>query len=176
MQEIFMQKKIFTYCIILISLCVGILFGSCSSYFNSLKHLKVSPETLAQNSRMVLLASQDDKLKIVAKMTYLNEIDNSIYRNREYFFLEIFNDDEDVILPDSMQITMFNRKPLWIRPINTDELDDILVLENELSSGYLIAFRRASAFEQKKINIELSITNFKKGVFDFSYVLLKSKL
>ncbi|RDU63594.1 hypothetical protein CQA53_08220 [Helicobacter didelphidarum] len=156
--------------------CIILLLYGCSSYFGKNEHLTIAPQTLAQNSRMVLLSSQDSKLKIAARLTYLNEIDSSIFHGREYFFLEIFNDDENIVLPDSMQLTMFNRKPLWIRQINQKELDDMLVLENDLSDGYLIAFRRANAFEQKKIQIALSLPNYRVGVFDFSYILLKTKL
>lgn len=164
------------YMPLLFLLCGVLTLISCSSYFSNVEHLKTSIETLAQNSRVVLLVSKDDRLKIVARLTYLNEIDSGLYHDREYFFLEIFNDDDNVVLPDSMQITLLNKKPLWMRPIQADELDESLVLENKLSSGYLIAFRKVSPFDQKNMKLELSITDFPTSIFDFSYATLQTKL
>lgn len=157
-------------------LCFCFLFLGCSTYFTKSGDDTTPPQVLAQNSRIVLLSSSDEKLKIAARMTYLNSIDSSIFNNREYFFLEIFNDDEEVILPDSMQISMFGRKPLWIRKIDSNEYDDMILLENSLSEGYLIAFLPAGAFEQKRIKVDLKIANFDKATFDFSYAVLKTRL
>lgn len=159
---------------LLLLFCV-LCFG-CSSYFSKSEFLDTPTELLAQNSRMVLLSGVDEKLKIAARLTHLNSLDSSIYNGREYFFLEIFNDDEYVIVPDSMQLSMFGIKPLWIRPIEAREFDDLLVLHNNLSNGYLIAFRYPSVFEKKNMKIELNIETFKPAVFDFSYIILDSKL
>lgn len=152
------------------------LFIGCTTYFSQTDFLNTPPELLAQNSRVVLLSSSDEKLKIAARLTHLNELDSSIYNGREYFFLEIFNDDDYVVLPDSMRITMFGRKPLWMREVESREFDDILLLYNTMSYGYLIAFRTPSVFERKKMQVKLSIESFKPAVFDFSYIVLQSKL
>lgn len=153
-----------------------VFFISCSSYFTKSEHLNAPPQLISQNSRVVLLSSKDDKLKIIARMTYLNPIDSSVFYNREYFFLEIFNDDENVIVPDSMQLSMFGKKPLWFRKVDNNEYDDVIMLENNLSSGYLIAFRQAGAFEQKRIKVDMKISNFSTATFDFSYAVLKTHL
>ncbi|GAB0172932.1 hypothetical protein NHP164001_09480 [Helicobacter trogontum] len=153
-----------------------VFYLGCSSYFSKSEFLDTPPELLAQNSRMILLSGADKKLKIAARLTHLNSLDSSIYNGREYFFLEIFNDDEYTVMPDSMQLSMFGRKPLWIRPIDTRELDDLLTLQNNLSSGYLIAFRYPSVFEKKSMKVQLSIESFEPAVFDFSYIILDSKL
>ncbi|WP_202391495.1 hypothetical protein [Helicobacter saguini] len=166
-------------------------FSSCSSYFSKSANEQTPPQQLAQNSRIVLLSGSDDtfksqnvaqnenkgeKLKIAVRMTYLNPLDSSIFHNREYFFLEIFNDDEDVLLPDSMQVSMFGRKPLWLRKVDKNELDSMLKLENTLSEGYLIAFRPAGPFEQKHIKVVLNIATFEPATFDFSFAILKTYL
>lgn len=164
-----MQK----FLIFFLMLCV---FSGCSTYFTKGEGMQISPQVLSQNSRVALLSSSDEKLKIAMRMTYLNDIDSSLFHNREYFFLEIFNDDEDVVLPDSMQISMFNRKPLWIRKVESSELDSILKLENSLAEGYLIAFRPVGPFEAKKIKVDMKIANFKDASFDFSYSILKTRL
>lgn len=166
------SKKLLTY--FLFFFCY--LFVGCATYFSKADFLETPPELLAQNSRVVLLSSSDQKLKIAARLTHLNDIDRSLYNGREYFFLEIFNDDDYVVLPDSMRITMFERKPLWVRQIESRELDDILLLYNTMSYGYLIAFRPPSVFERKKMKIKLSIESFKPAIFDFSYIILESKL
>ena len=83
---------------LLLLFCV-LCFG-CSSYFSKSEFLDTPTELLAQNSRMVLLSGVDEKLKIAARLTHLNSLDSSIYNGREYFFLEIFNDDEYVIVQD----------------------------------------------------------------------------
>lgn len=159
---------------LLLLFCV-LCFG-CSSYFSKSEFLDTPTELLAQNSRMVLLSGVDEKLKIAARLTHLNSLDSSIYNGREYFFLEIFNDDEYVIVPDSMQLSMFGRKPLWIRPIEAREFDDLLTLYNNLSNGYLIAFRYPSAIQKKRMKVKISIESFEPVTFDFSYVILNSKL
>ncbi len=158
------------------SLFFCISFAGCATYFSKSAFLEAPPELLAQNSRIVLLASNDEKLKIVARLTYLNDLDSSIYNGREYFFLEIFNDDEYVVLPESMQLTMFGRKPLWMRSIEEREFDDLLTLYNTMSNAYLIAFNTPSVFERKRMQIKLSVQSFQPAVFDFSYVILDSKL
>lgn len=159
---------------LLLLFCV-LCFG-CSSYFSKSEFLDTPTELLAQNSRMVLLSGVDEKLKIAARLTHLNSLDSSIYNGREYFFLEIFNDDEYVIVPDSMQLSMFGRKPLWIRPVEAREFDDLLTLYNNLSNGYLIAFRYPSAIQKKRMKVKISIESFEPVIFDFSYVILNSKL
>lgn len=165
-------KSLLYYFLVLFCL----LFSGCTTYFSKSDFLDTPPELLAQNSRVVLLVSTDEKLKIAARLTHLNELDSSIYNGREYFFLEIFNDDDYVVLPDSMQITMFGRKPLWIREVESREFDDVLLLYNTMSYGYLIAFRLPSIFERKKMQIELNIESFKPAIFDFSFIVLESKL
>lgn len=151
-------------------------FSSCSSYFSKSATSQTPPQEVAQNSRVVLLGGEDNKLKIAARMTYLNPLDSSIFHNREYFFLEIFNDDSDVLLPLSMQVSMFGRKPLWLRKVDSDELDSMLKLENNLSEGYLIAFYPAGPFEQKHIKVVLNIATFEPATFDFSFAILKTHL
>ncbi len=168
--------RIIKLTILLLQINIFILFTNCTSYFAKTEFLDSPPELIAQNSRMALIISNDDKLKIVARLTYLNNIDISVYSNREYFFLEIFNDDENIIVPDSMQITMLNKKPLWIRSVEEIELDDILFLNNSLSSGFLIAFKTPSVFERKTMKIQLKIDTFKPSIFDFSYITLETKL
>lgn len=171
MQTLFIKSIL--YCLLFL-FCI--LFASCTTYFSKVDFLNPPPELLAQNSRVVLLASSDEKLKIAARLTHLNELDSSIYNGREYFFLEIFNDDDYVVLPDSMRITMFGRKPLWIREVESREFDDLLTIYNTMSDGYLIAFRPPSVFERKKMQIELNIESFNPAIFDFSYIVLQSQL
>ncbi|WP_233707680.1 hypothetical protein [Helicobacter aurati] len=125
---------------------------------------------------MAFFISDKNELKIAARLTYLNDLDNLAYNNREYFFLEIFNDSDEVVIPDSLQITMFGKKPVWIRYISSEELDDILVLENNYGKGYLIAFQKPSIFLQKHIVIDLSIAHFGNASYDFSYKVIPSDL
>lgn len=153
-----------------------IIFSGCATYFSKSDFLNTPPELLAQDSRIALLSSTDEKLKIAARLTHLNDLDSSVYSGREYFFLEIFNDDNYIVLPDSMQITMFGLAPLWMREVESKEFDDILLLYNTLSKGYLIAFRTPSVFERRKMQIKLSIQSFKPVIFDFSYIILDSNL
>ncbi|STQ85816.1 hypothetical protein LS73_004845 [Helicobacter muridarum] len=153
-----------------------ILLSGCSSYFYKMKHIKVSAQTLSQSSRIALFMSNDNSLEIATRLTYLNELDSISYNNREYFFLEIFNESDEVIVPDSLKISLFNKKPMWIRKISKEELDDILVLENDYSEGYLIAFKKAPLLLQRRILVELSITNFGTASYDFSYKVMNSEL
>ncbi len=171
-----MQYKLLNFIIALFASVTFILFTNCSSYFSKSEFLKNPPELIAQNSRMALLVSDDGKLKVVARLMHLNEVDGGVYKNREYFFLEIFNDDEDVVLPDSMRITMFDKPPLWIRGVEGRELDDVLFLDNSLSYGFLIAFNRPSVFKLKNMEIKLVVDNFQPAIFNFSYTILNSKL
>lgn len=159
-----------------VGLITGLFLCGCSSYFSEIKHIKISPQTLTQSSRIGLFTSDDNELKIATRLTYLNDLDNLIYSGREYFFLEIFNDSEDVVLPDSLQISMFNKKPVWIRQVQTEELDDILVLENQYAIGYLIAFQKPPIFLQKHIVVDLTIANFGKVSYNFSYAVISSTL
>lgn len=161
---------------ITILLFFSLLCFGCSSYFTKSEFLDIPHELLAQNSRVILFSDKDEKLKITARLTHLNGLDNGIYNGRQYFFLEIFNDDDNAILPDSMQISMFDKKPLWMRHVESREFDDLLFLQNNLSSGYLIAFKNISATQRKKMKIKISIESFEPKVFDFSYIMLNSKL
>ena len=160
-----------------ISLLILLTLTGCQSYFG--KKDRLNYQIMLQNSRVIMLSSNtENQLKVFAKVTYLNDVDNISYNNREYFFLEIFNDDEDVILPDSMQISMFDKEPLWIRKIDDDELayDDVMVRDNPLSTCYLLAFKRQPPRLQKNMKVKLAISGFSPNIFDFSYIVLNTKL
>lgn len=165
---------------IFLGVLAPLLIG-CSSHFSDMQHIRASTQTIMQNSRVAIFVGEDDKLgkdnlKVTTRLTYLNELDSLTYGNREYFFLEIFNDSPEVVLPDSLELSLFNKKPVWIREVKPQELDDLLFLENDYAKGYLIAFRRPSAFLRKDIVVDLYIANLGKASYNFSYKVIKTGL
>ncbi|PAF49932.1 hypothetical protein BKH41_01115 [Helicobacter sp. 12S02232-10] len=148
---------------------LGILFFlGCTSYYTDSYKPDVIVEKKIQASRKGEII-KDQKPVVVAVATHLNEVDNVIYGNREYFFVEVFSERQDIFYDGVISFTLFKKPPIWVREIKKDEYDTILSSSNKWSRSFLIAFNKLDSLASRKAKLVMDVYNFGKITFDFTY-------
>lgn len=153
-------------------LCV--LCGGCGFYGDSFK-----PEVLAEKK---ILASRkaeiirNGRVEMIMIATYLNNVNPQIYHTREYFFLEVFSQN-DAILPESMAFGITDDAQfLWIREVEKDEFDEVINVSNRWSRGFLVAFDSIDEYSKRNLALNVAINALGEMRFDFAYQVFEMQL
>lgn len=152
-----------TVCFFLI---FSFFFSGCNSFFNRNYSSDTISKKKMQASRKDAII-KDNKVLVTTVVTYLNDVSALAYYNREYFFIEIYNEDQ-VDYSNVIDYTLNGRDLLWIREIKSDEFDEILHPNNKWSRCYLVAFKGVSELETREMVLEMSIGRIGTMHFDFS--------
>lgn len=156
-------------------LLLAFFLQSCVTYFSDIKSYNIQAQKREQETRTALI-SQNDKIKFIVKLTRLNPLDSLFYKNREYFFLEVYSDDATFPIPDFLELKLRGIRSLWIREVKRDEFDNLLYTQNRWSKGFLVAFNKIPAGSEKNIKVVLKIIGFNEVIFDFSYIVLRNTI
>lgn len=146
------------------------LLSGCSTFFSSENNLDILDEKKVQASRKSEII-KDKKILMSMVVTHLNEVSVTAYYNREYFFVEIFQEDINDTLP-LIDYSLNNQEPLWIREIKKDEFDKILSPSNKWSKCYLLAFKSLSNLGSRSMILKAKVASQGEMEFDFSFKTL----
>ena len=149
-------------------LIVFLLVGCNSSFMNSNKD--VLAEKKSQASRKASI-SKGNKVLMTAIVTHLNDVSVMAYHNREYFFVEIYS-EEEMDYGGIITYTLNGKSPLWVREIKSDEFDKILNPSNKWSRCYMVAFKTLSELELRNMVLTMEVSQLGKMEFDFTIKLL----
>ncbi|PAF48400.1 hypothetical protein BKH46_00355 [Helicobacter sp. 12S02634-8] len=148
--------------------CMFVLLSGCVSYYSGGYKPDVIVERKIQASRKGEII-KDEKPIVVAVATHLNEVDNVVYGGREYFFVEIFSERQDVFYHGMISFTLFGKPPIWVREIKKDEYDEILSASNKWSRTFLVAFDVLDPLASRKAKLVMDIYDVGKITFNFAY-------
>lgn len=143
-----------------------LFFSGCDSFFNRGYSVDIVSEKKIQASRKDAIL-KDNKVVMTVIATYLNNVSALAYYNREYFFIEIYNENQ-IDYSNVIDYTLNDRKPLWIREIKNDEFDEILRPNNKWSRCYLAAFSDISELESREMILKMNVGKVGVMSFDFS--------
>lgn len=147
-------------------LLLSLFFCGCGLYNDSFR-----PEILKEKKILSSRKSQiiiDNKTQIVCIVTYLNNVDSELFKDAEYFFIEVFSQLDLPIGFMDFSITN-NSRFNWIREVYEDEFDDVINTYNKWSKAYLISFEEIPDQSKKNMQFSIDIAGFGKMDFDFSY-------
>ncbi|PAF42543.1 hypothetical protein [Helicobacter sp. 11S03491-1] len=151
------------------------IFLGCSSYYADTYKPDIIVEKKIQASRKgEIIVNQ--KPVVVAVATHLNEVDDVIYGGREYFFVEIFSEEQGIFLNGVISFRLFNKPPIWSREIKKDEFDAILHPSNKWSKSFLIAFEKLDPLSSRSAKLVMEVYNLGKITFDFAYQAIPMQL
>ncbi|PAF52767.1 hypothetical protein [Helicobacter sp. 13S00477-4] len=147
---------------------IALFFLGCNSYYIDSYKPDIIAEKKIQASRKGQII-KNQKPVVIAVATHLNEVDDVVYGGREYFFVEIFSEDQSIFLNDMIDFTLFKKPPIWVREIKKDEFDEILHSSNKWSKVYLIAFNKLDPLSSRNAKLIMEVYGLGKIVFDFAY-------
>ncbi|WP_121021724.1 hypothetical protein [Helicobacter vulpis] len=108
-----------------------------------------------------------------ALATHLNDVDPVIYHAREFFFVEIFTEDQSLLDNDAISYTLYGLKrvetPAWVREVHKEEFDSVLHTTNKYARGFLLAFDKLNHAAQEEAKLEMDIVGLGKILFNFAY-------
>ncbi|PAF44251.1 hypothetical protein [Helicobacter sp. 11S02596-1] len=145
-----------------------VLLSGCTSYYADGYRPDVIAERKIQASRKGEIIKNHQPV-LVAVATHLNEVDDVVYGNREYFFVEIFSERQDVFYRGVIHFSLFGKPPIWVREIAPDEYDTILQSSNRWSRTFLIAFEKLAPLASRKAKLVMDVYDFGEITFDFTY-------
>ncbi|MCE3036688.1 hypothetical protein LW135_02425 [Helicobacter sp. faydin-H20] len=146
------------------------VFLGCSTVFVSDDDIDILSEKKVQASRKGEII-KDKKNYMNMIVTHLNEVSQSAYNNREYFFVEIFQEEGDGDF-SLVEYTLNGITPLWIREVKSDEFDEIIKPSNKWSKCYLLAFRKIANLESRDMVLNARVVSYGTMTFDFSFKTL----
>lgn len=152
-----------------LSLCI---FSGCTSYYIEIYKPDIVAERKIQASRKGEVL-RNGKPEIIAIATHLNEVDEVVYGNREYFFVEVFSENKSVFLSGLITYKLFGKSPIWVREIKKDEFDQILHPSNRWSRVFLVAFFKLDPLVSRETKLTMDLYGWGKIVFDFSYQAMR---
>ncbi|WP_199763911.1 hypothetical protein [Helicobacter felis] len=110
---------------------------------------------------------------VSALVTHLNDVDPVLYHAREFFFVEIFTEDQSFLDNDAISYKLYGlhgfETPAWVREIGKDEFDRVLYTTNKYARGFLVAFDKLNHIAQEEAKLEMDIVGLGKIMFNFAY-------
>ncbi|WP_104749356.1 hypothetical protein [Helicobacter cynogastricus] len=108
-----------------------------------------------------------------ALATHLNDVDPIDYHAREFFFVEIFSEDQNYIDDDAISYKLYGlhgfETPAWVREISKEEFDRVLHTTNKYARGFLVAFDKLNHIAQEEAKLEMDIVGLGTITFNFAY-------
>ncbi|WP_199766205.1 hypothetical protein [Helicobacter salomonis] len=108
-----------------------------------------------------------------ALATHLNDVDPVLYHAREFFFVEIFTEDQSFLDNDAISYKLYGLRgfetPAWVREISKDEFDSVLHTTNKYARGFLVAFDKLNHIAQEEAKLEMDIAGLGTITFNFAY-------
>lgn len=146
-----------------------LFFQGCNSFFSNNHYtLDIVSEKKVQASRKGEII-RGNKVLAIATVTHLNEVSALVYHGREYFFVELYSEDD---IGDFIEYDLNNSNPLWVREIAQDEFDEILKPNNKWSRCFLVAFNAIGGIGAREIVLNMNIIGLGTMKFDFSFKIL----
>lgn len=164
------QFKSLTLKIILPIFCL--LLSSCSYFNDSYKPAVLSDQKVLSSRKAQIQVGR--KIGVIGIATYLNNVLPDIYKNGEYFFLELFSEMYIPLVFMDFNI-IDNSKIKWVREVSIEDFDEVINVYNKWSRGYLISFDEVREQNKKNMKLHIDIANIGSMDFDFTYKVLENQ-
>ena len=149
-----------------------LLLSGCSYFNDSYKPSVLSDEKVLSSRKADIQVGR--KIIVIGIVTYLNNVLPSIYKDGEYFFLELFS---EVHIPLAfMDFSIINDSRIkWVREVSIEDFDEVINVYNKWSRGYLISFDQIKYHDKKNIKLHIDIANIGSMDFDFTYKVFENQ-
>ncbi|BDQ29518.1 hypothetical protein [Helicobacter ailurogastricus] len=148
-----------------------LLFCGCANRFDTAYIPDFLEEKRTQATRKGEII-KDLRPVVSVFITHLNDVDPVTYHQREFFFVEIFTQDQSIYNNGGIGYTLYGTHgpttPMWVRPIDKDEFDKILRTTNKYSKAYLVAFKKLDYISEQDAKLDMEIDGLGEMHFNFA--------